>query len=109
MRNSGDSPSHGTAKAAMFMAQFIRPEQKVGAPRYCSRSLRHGPGAVPIRRKQVAGLECVYWFVSREFRLMNSERFYIESAQQFFDAGTLDVTIKGWVHHRRSAVRLNFW
>lgn len=28
MRNSGDSPSHGTAKGAMFLKQFIRPNVK---------------------------------------------------------------------------------
>lgn len=39
---------------------------------------------------------------------MNSARFYIESAQQFFNAGTVDVTIKGWVHHRRSSGKIKF-
>ena len=52
MRNSGDSPSHGTAKAAMFMAQFIRPEQKWAHLDIAA--VAYGMGQVPYNPKKAS-------------------------------------------------------
>ena len=38
----------------------------------------------------------------------NTERFYIEDAAKVFAKGVKDVTVKGWVHNKRSSGKIKF-